>query len=629
LSLPLSSQKKETPDKYQILKKTMKTRTTSSCLIALLLTCFGFFPRAQAVITDPEGYFPGWNTADGQNALFSLTSGVHNTALGGQALYRNTTGNNNTAVGLNALFNNTTAFCNTAIGAAALYFNTGALNTATGYGALRGNTTGNANTASGCQALYFNSTGASNTANGADALQSNRTGSKNTATGYQALYRNTVDENTAMGYRALYSNTDGNRNAANGVEALYSNVSGSHNTANGYRALRGNSSGSYNTANGASTLASNFSGSYNTATGYRALDSNVEGNYNTAVGHLALNSTRTSSNTAIGYAALGNFVGTFGFGGNIALGNEAGSNVTTASNVIAIGSPGANWGTSCFIGNIRGITTAHNNAIPVLIDSAGQLGTMSSSRRFKKEIKPMDRTSEAILALKPVTFQYKTDKEGMSQFGLIAEEVAKVDPDLVVRDENGELYTVRYEAINAMLLNEFLKEHRKNEEQQATIAQLKSTDAKQEATIAKQQKQIEALTAGLQKVRRASRHRKPFSTIRKVISRPRMPKQVEGKPKLMKNRNTITIFKTILLVCFGFLPRAQAVVPAPDGDYPGGNTAEGQNALLSLTTGVHNTAVGYFSLKSASLAATTPRLDPGRYSGALQMEIPPLAHSRF
>jgi predicted ribosome quality control (RQC) complex YloA/Tae2 family protein len=138
---------------------------------------------------------------------------------------------------------------------------------------------------------------------------------------------------------------------------------------------------------------------------------------------------------------------------------------------------------SCFIGNIRGVTTGNADAIPVLIDSAGQLGTVSSSRRFKKEIKPIDQTSEAILALKPVTFHYKSDSTGTPQFGLIAEEVAEVNPDLVVRDENGEIYTVRYDAVNAMLLNEFLKEHRKNEQQ--------------EATIARQQKQIEVLAAGL------------------------------------------------------------------------------------------------------------------------------------
>jgi hypothetical protein len=152
---------------------------------------------------------------------------------------------------------------------------------------------------------------------------------------------------------------------------------------------------------------------------------------------------------------------------------------------------------SCFIGNIRGVTTQNANAIPVLIDSAGQLGTMSSSARFKTEIKPMDKASEAILALKPVTFHYKSDASGIPQFGLIAEEVAEVNPDLVVRDENGEIYTVRYDAVNAMLLNEFLKEHRRVEQQQATIQQLKSNAAKQEATISELKRDLGVLTAQL------------------------------------------------------------------------------------------------------------------------------------
>jgi uncharacterized coiled-coil protein SlyX len=152
---------------------------------------------------------------------------------------------------------------------------------------------------------------------------------------------------------------------------------------------------------------------------------------------------------------------------------------------------------SCFIGNIREVTTANADAIPVLIDSAGQLGTASSSRRFKKEIKPMDQASEAILALKPVTFHYKSDSKGTPQFGLIAEEVAKVNPNLVVRDDEGQIYTVRYEAVNAMLLNEFLKEHRKVEKQEATITELKSMVAKQETIDAQQQKGMEVLTATL------------------------------------------------------------------------------------------------------------------------------------
>jgi len=140
------------------------------------------------------------------------------------------------------------------------------------------------------------------------------------------------------------------------------------------------------------------------------------------------------------------------------------------------------------------------NAVPVLIDSAGQLGTMSSSLRFKKEIKPMDTASEAILGLEPVTFHYKSDKTNTPQFGLIAEEVAKVNPDLAVRDENGEIYTVRYEAVNAMLLNEFLKEHSKVQSLEATITDLKSMVEKQQAANAQQQKQIEGLAAGLLKV---------------------------------------------------------------------------------------------------------------------------------
>jgi len=162
--------------------------------------------------------------------------------------------------------------------------------------------------------------------------------------------------------------------------------------------------------------------------------------------------------------------------------------------------PGANVSSTCFIGGIRGVTTQNADAIPVLIDSAGQLGTISSARRFKNEITPMDKASEAILALKPVTFHYKSDKSGTPQFGLIAEEVAEVNPDLVVRDENGEIYTVRYDAVNAMLLNEFLKEHRTVQEQKALVTQLKSAVEKQETANAQQQKQIEALSEGLQKV---------------------------------------------------------------------------------------------------------------------------------
>jgi len=179
---------------------------------------------------------------------------------------------------------------------------------------------------------------------------------------------------------------------------------------------------------------------------------------------------------------------------------NTGNGVTTANNVICIGAgvAGTNVDNRCFIGNIRGVTTGNANAIAVLIDSAGQLGTMSSSRRFKKEIKPMDKASEAVLALKPVTFHYKTDSTETPQFGLIAEEVADVNPDLVVRDENREIYTVRYDAVNAMLLNEFLKEHRKNEEQGKTIEELKSGMTALTATVKEQASQIQKVSAQLE-----------------------------------------------------------------------------------------------------------------------------------
>jgi hypothetical protein len=186
------------------------------------------------------------------------------------------------------------------------------------------------------------------------------------------------------------------------------------------------------------------------------------------------------------------------------LGIGSGSGVTTADNVICIGTDGANVTSSCFVGNIRGVTTANADAIPVLIDSAGQLGTMSSSRRFKKEISPMDKASEAILALNPVTFHYKSDNTNRPEFGLIAEEVAEVNSDLVVRDEKGEIYTVRYDAVNAMLLNEFLKEHRaflkeqrKVEAQEATITRLKKDFR---ATVAQLTTRLDEQAAQIQKV---------------------------------------------------------------------------------------------------------------------------------
>jgi uncharacterized coiled-coil protein SlyX len=358
-------------------------KTAPLLLITLTLHCFALLPQAPAVVPPPDGGYPGFNTAEGQNALLSLSTGSANTAVGWSSLLTNATGSFNTATGAGALLSNTADL----------------------------------NTATGAAALLFNSTGGAN---------------------------------TAVGAAALVNNTIGNHNTAVGDFALSSNIGGA-----------------------------------NTAIGSNALNNNITGSTNIAIGYLALGNNTAGNN-------------------NIALGAGAGSLVTDASNVFCIGASGANVSDSCYIGNIYGTFNTAQSAV-VYIDPDGRLGTGPSARRFKKDIADMGAASEVLLSMRPVSFHFKTqdtEKAGreISQFGLVAEEVAEVNPDLILRDKEGEIYSVRYDAVNAMLLNEFLKAHSKMEEQEATIAQLKSTDAKQEATIAKQQKQIGALTAGLQKV---------------------------------------------------------------------------------------------------------------------------------
>ena len=335
-------------------------------LMVLVLAWIGPSPSAQAVNPPPDGGYPYLNTAEGTDALFSLSTGSGNTAAGFDTLYDNTTGSLNTAAGANALFSNTTGVENTAIG----------------FDALNINTTGNHNTATGVFVLGINSTGNNNTADGYGALFHNTTGNSNTAIGRHALFKNTIgDENIALGVSAGSALTIGNNN----------------------------------------------------------IDI-----------------------------------------GNGGLAGEA--------NTIRIGATGTQ--TNTYMAGISGVTVA--GGVGVIVDANGHLGTVVSSERFKDSIKPMDKASEAILALKPVSFSYKheLDPAGIPQFGLVAEEVEKVNPGLVARDEQGKPYTVRYEAVNAMLLNEFLKEH-------AKVEQLKKDF---ESKIAEQQKQIAALAAGLQKV---------------------------------------------------------------------------------------------------------------------------------
>jgi hypothetical protein len=412
------------------------------------------FP-AQALLPPPppDGGYPGNNTAEGDGALFNLTTGGDNTAIGFNALHRSTAGDHNTAVGTDALFDNTTGDDNTAIGLVA----------------LGSNTNGSDNTATGANALNSNTTGDSNTATGARALASNRTGSQNTANGVGALFSNTGVSNTAIGVSALFSNTTGTGNTATGVGALFFNNTGDNNTAIGVQALVVN----------------------------------------------------TGNN-------------------NIALGNNAGLNLTTGSNNIDIGAPGAagesnkirigkqGMHNGTFIAGISGVGVMGSQ---VVVNGSGKLGVAASSARLKEAIKPMDTASEAIHALKPVTFRYKQelDPEGIPQFGLLAEEVEKVNPDLVARDDKGQVYTVRYEAVNAMLLNEFLKEHKKVEEQQAIIATLQSTVAQQQdefrAAIGKQRKEMETVVsqlkqqaAQIQKVSAQIELRKPGSKV--VVNEP-------------------------------------------------------------------------------------------------------------
>ena len=391
----------------------------------------------------------------------------------------------NTAEGLNALLADTGAGTfNTALGFAALKADTtGSHNTAVGGQALLHNN-GSFNTAVGENALVFNTGGSFNMALGQGALASNLAGNNNTAMGFQALNTNTASSNIGVGFQAGRNNTSGTENTAVGFQALFANSTGALNAALGDSAL----------ANSTDTIGAN------TAIGSIALTSSVTGDENTAVGRRALeNSNGGSNNTALGW--------------------RAGDNVTTASNVTCIGSfvLGANVSNTTYIGGIA--ATASTTGLQVVLTNpvTNQILRFTSSARYKKDIKPMGKASESIFALKPVTFLAKDDAKGIPQFGLIAEEVVKVNPDLVSRDADGRPDSVSYLQINAMLLNEFLKEHKKVEEQQASIAELKST-------VAQQQKGMEVLTAQL---------KEQAAQIQKVSAQVEMNKST---PKVVANQ---------------------------------------------------------------------------------------------
>jgi hypothetical protein len=351
--------------------------------------------------------------------------------------------NNNTAGGTNALINNTGGFGNTAFGAAAL-FATG-LNT----------TTADENTAIGDLALY-----------------NDTTGSDNTAIGFHALLGTFSNYNVAVGAYALSNNHDGTANTATGADALLNNTSGNYNTASGFQALASSTSGasgSYNTATGVNTLYSNGTGSNNTASGAFALDINTSGAYNTALGYQALYNSTGSRNLALGYNA--GYKLTSG-DKNIYVGN---SGVASESNTMRLGQV-VNQ-TKTFIAGIYGVALSSGSPKPVYINSSGQVGLLASSARYKRDIQDMREHSQGLYSLRPVTFRYKQDRQGQQQYGLIAEEVAKVNPELVTKGADGKVESVQYHELIPMLLNEVQHQQQRLETQSQELAELKAQNA--------------------------------------------------------------------------------------------------------------------------------------------------------
>jgi hypothetical protein len=414
-----------------------------------------------------------YNTASGYAALQANTTGSYNTASGDGALYSNTTGNDNTASGYLALQANTTGSYNTASGSYALWENVlGNYNTAAGYNALYSNTTGNDNTAAGGGALFFNTTGADNTASGEDALYHNTTGNDNTAAGYLALFFNTTGaDNTASGGGALWSNTTGNDNTASGFDALLNNTIGNNNTASGFEALYANTTGNYNSSSGANALYENRTGGANTASGFQALYHNTSGHYNIAEGYKAGFNLTTGSD-------------------NIDIGNEG---AAADASLIRIGTQGTQ--TATYIAGIYNVALSGNT---VVVTSTGQLGVAAvSSERFKTAIAPMGSATAKLAQLRPVSFKLKSDATATRQYGLIAEEVAKVYPELVIRNESGRIDGVRYDELAPMLLNEMQK---KNVAQDAEIRDLKQQQLRMQQQMAELKTLNEETQGALQKL---------------------------------------------------------------------------------------------------------------------------------
>jgi trimeric autotransporter adhesin len=460
------------------------------------------------------------NTAVGVVSLVFNMTGNENTAVGAQTLPFND-GDSNGAFGAFALFNNTTGSLNNAFGEFALSSNDlGGGNTAVGFSALSSSVNADGNTAVGTAALFFNDAtgndlGIHNTAVGSLALIENVDAENNTAMGFEALLNNDLtgngiaSDNTAVGAAALVANIDGAGNTAVGSNALAANIGG-ENTAVGDLAAAANTNGAVNTAVGSLALTTNTTGTENTAVGRKALQFLDGGHENVAVGWGAgINYTGTETNNicigdqTAGVAGESNAIRigdnstSFGIdlldggaGANfILIGTGMGTQGISVSSLLGFGTVQMGNGlstvalaSSCNIGGIYNQTFGPAD-MAVRIGSDNKLGTVVSSRRFKHDIEPIDKASEAILALKPVTFHYNSDSTNTPRFGLIAEDVAEVSSELVIPDKEGKPLSVRYEDVNVMLLNEFLKEHKKVQDLEVTVAQ--------------QQKGMEILTAQL------------------------------------------------------------------------------------------------------------------------------------
>lgn len=300
-----------------------------------------------------------------------------------------------------------------------------------------------------------------------------------TAVGYFSLVNDTGSLNTAVGLNALFANTSGADNSAFGASALYSNTTGSNNLAGGSDALYLNTTGKGNIALGTNALYTNSTGVRNLGIGSDALFYNTTGSY------------------------------------NIALGYEAGYNVTTGSNNIEIGAQGtATDNNTIQIGvqgtqtltTIAGIYGVSLTGSAVYVTSTGQLGVLASSERYKTDIAAMSEGSSRLQQLRPVTFHYKTDVKNVTQYGLIAEEVDKVYPELVIRDQAGKIQGIRYEELSPMLLNEFRNQQRRLATVEASYVQQASTIASQTAEIQELKAQQERLLSALRDVQARQEH---------------------------------------------------------------------------------------------------------------------------